>query len=117
MMGGEAYTSLGSSEAMHHSILPPEKAPYRRTSAKNLEHARSVQGQGGIQALKAICSANRSFARAVTACTVTPKLDANSNNHLYADPSKLPRVSGLQIWVNKVQETPMSGGKLPPTQL
>jgi hypothetical protein len=116
-MGGEAYASLGSSEAMRHNVLPPVKAPYRRTSAKKLEHARSVQGQGGIQALKAIRSANRSFARAVTACTVTPKLDANSNNYIYADPSKLPRVSGLQIWVNEVQETPMSGGKLPPAQL
>jgi hypothetical protein len=112
---GEAYASLGSSEAQRNSVLPPEKAPYKRTSAKKLEHARSVQGQGGIQALKAIHSANRSFARAVTACTVTPKL--HGNNYIYADPSKLPRVSGLQIWVNEVQETPMSGGKVPPAQL
>jgi hypothetical protein len=54
----------------------------------------------------------------VTACNVTPKLDNNTNSYpIYTDPSKLPRISGLQIWVNKVEETPMSGRILPSTQL
>ncbi len=64
------YTSLGSSQMQRNDVLPVEQGPYKRTSAKKLEHARSMQGQGGVQALKAMHPANKSFARALTARTV-----------------------------------------------
>jgi hypothetical protein len=108
---GIPYASLGSSQMERDNVLPVEKGPYKRTSTKKLEHARSVQGQGGIQALKAMHSANKSFARALTTCTVKPTELANK--FVYTDPSRAPRVFGLQIWVNQVSETRMSGGILP----
>jgi hypothetical protein len=112
-----AYTSLGSSEVERNNMLPTEKGYYKRTSFRRLQHARSVQGQGGVQALKAIHSANKAFARAMTASTVKPRLDEATNKFVYGDPSTAPRVLALQVFVNQVQETPMSGGTLPPRQL
>ena len=112
-----AYTSLGSLEAERNSMLPAEKGCYKRTSIRRLQHARSVQGQGGVKALKAIHSANKAFARAMTASTVEPRLDETTNTFVYGDPSTTPRVLALQVFVNQVQETPMSGGTLAPRQL
>jgi hypothetical protein len=111
------YPSLGSSQMQRDNVLPVEQGPYKRTSFKKLEHARSVQGQGGVQALKAMHAANKSFARALTACTVEPKLDETTNTFAYANPARAPRVFGLLIWVNQVSETRMSGGILPSNQL
>jgi hypothetical protein len=113
----EAYIGLGSSEVERNNMLPAEKGCYKRTSIRKLQHARSVQGQGGVQALKAIHSANKAFARALTASTVEPKLDQTTNAFVYADPARAPRVLALQVFVNQVEETPMSGGTLSGSQL
>jgi hypothetical protein len=76
-----------------------------------------MQGQSGDQALKAIHSANKAFAQAMTASTVKPRVDEVTNKFIYGDPSTAPRVLALQVFVNQVQETPMPGGTLPPCQL
>jgi hypothetical protein len=114
---GIPYTSLGSSEAERNNILPPKRRCYKRPSSRRLEHARTVQGQNGMQAFKAVSTANRSFARALTACTVKPKFDGRSSKFVYLHPSTAPRHFGLQVWVNQVSETRMSGGVLAPGQL
>jgi hypothetical protein len=113
----EAYIGLGSSEAERNNMLPAEKGYYKRTSIRKLQHARSVQGQGGVQALKAIHSANKAFARALTISTVAPKLDVATNTLVYANPARAPRVLALQVFINQVEETPMSGGTLSGSQL
>jgi hypothetical protein len=110
-----SFVSLGSSEAERLAALPQKKAPYKRQSAFKLDYARSMQAQGGVQALKTIGAANRSFARALTATTVKPKHVLGQD--VYPDPARYPRVYGLQIWVNQVAETPMSGGVLPASRL
>jgi hypothetical protein len=112
-----AFISLDSSEAERLAALPQKKALYKRQSAFKLEYARSIQAQGGVQALKSMRASNRSFARALTATTLKPRHDNTTGQDLYPDPERHPRVFGLQIWVNQVAETPMSGGVLPASRL
>jgi hypothetical protein len=112
-----AFISLGSSEAERLATLPQKKAPYKRQSSFKSEYARSTQAQGGVQALKAMRASNRSFARALTATTVKPKRNNITGQDIFPDPTRHPRVFGLQIWVNHVAETPMSGGVLPASHL
>jgi hypothetical protein len=112
-----AFISLGSSEAERLATLPQKKAPYKRQSSFKSEYARSTQAQGGVQALKAMRASNRSFARALTATTVKPKRNNITGQDIFPDPTRHPRVFGLQIWVNQVAETPMSGGVLPASRL
>jgi hypothetical protein len=73
--------------------------------------------QGGVQALKAIHSANKAFAWALTISTVAPKLDKTTNTLVYANPARAPRVLALQVFINQVEEFPMLGGTLSGSQL
>ena len=104
------YTSLGASQEERDAQALEEPPPYKRQKiAFTAEYARDSQHCGGERALKAILNANRVFANALTCTNVEPK---ENSTRKYPDPTKQPRVLGLQIWMNCVRETKNTGGKL-----
>ena len=108
---------MAHGEAARDAAPGEEKPKCKRQSKKGLEHARSVQMQGGETAMQKIITTQHAMIDALAFSTREPKFDQASGTYKHDQRTEIPRVRGLMIFVNEVGETPVCGGKLPDGKL